>query len=250
MAKAQIMIVEDEELVGMAIQDYLESVGYSVPLLANSADQALRGFKDFEPDLVLMDIHLKGSMSGIEAANIIKESYHVPVIYLTAYSDPATLEFAKDTEPYGYLVKPFDERSLQATIEMALRTAEIRKKKDTSKDQLETILCSLGDGIVVAGLTGLVEFINPAAETILGLTAPLPVRTSLFALIKPLDSETGEALPLGFDKAVLERTEHRLPRCRLEGTDGMARELDLRIEPRKDERGVIRGALISLRPLP
>src|SRR5271169_44335 len=170
MKKARILVVEDEELVGLAIRTYLESVSYEVPAVVSSGEKAVREVRAMEPDLVLMDIHLTGKMDGIEAAGIIKDSYHVPVIYLTSYSDSDTLEKAKLTEPFGYVLKPFDERALEASIEMALHKSALHEELRRARDRLTTVLQSFGDGIIVAGIKGGVEYINPTAARLLNLT--------------------------------------------------------------------------------
>jgi len=248
MAKAQIMIVEDEELVGMAIQAHLESIGYSVPVLASSGEEALSHFRELEPDLVLMDIHLRGEMSGIEAAGRIKDSYHVPVIYLTAYSDAATLEFAKHTEPYGYIVKPVDERSLEAGIEMALHRAAVQNEEARRRERMESILGSLSEAVVVAAMNGSVEYLNPSAERLFGIYGPLPPGTSLFRLVRPVDVATGQPLSLGFEQVLLERRPYNLPLCHLVLEKGASRTVSIDLDPQKDDRGVIRGAVVTIRP--
>ncbi len=248
MAKAQIMIVEDEELVGMAIQAHLESVGYAVPLLASSGEEALARFREVEPDLVLIDIHLKGGMSGIEAASRIKDAYHVPVIYLTAYSDAATLAFAKQTEPYGYIVKPVDERSLEAGIEMALHRAGVQNREQRQREQLQSILGSLAEAVIVAAMDGSIEYLNPSAERLLGIYEPLPPTSSLFRLVRPLDAATGQPISLGFESVILERRGVKLPACHIVLGQGGFRSVSIELQPRKDERGVIRGAVVTIRP--
>ncbi|HTX72282.1 MAG TPA: response regulator [Rectinemataceae bacterium] len=248
MAKAQILVVEDEELVGMAIQAHLESIGYSVPLLASSGEEALAHFREHEPDLVLMDIHLKGTMSGIEVADRIKDSYHVPVIYLTAYSDPATLEFAKRTEPYGYIVKPIDERSLEAGIEMALHKSAVQNEEQRLRERMASILGSLPEAVVVADMNGVVEYLNSSAERLLGLYEPLPPNSSLFRLIRPVDADTGQPMSLGFEQVVMERRGNKVSRCHIVLPQGQSRSVSIEMEPRKDDRGVLRGVVVTIRP--
>jgi CheY-like chemotaxis protein len=132
MADPAIFIVEDELIVAKDIKGTLISLGYTVPGMAKSGEEALEKIRASLPDLVLMDIHLAGKMDGIEAAGQIRALYDVPVIYLTAYADNALLERAKITEPYGYVLKPYDERELHSTIEMALYKhkieCEVRKR--------------------------------------------------------------------------------------------------------------------------
>src|SRR5262245_27333331 len=118
--KVKVLVVEDEAVVAINLQERLERLGYEVPALAACGEEAVRLAATVEPDLVLMDIRLKGSMDGIEAAEEIRRRYHRPVIYLTAYADEATLRRAQVTEPFGYLLKPFREPELYTCIEMAL----------------------------------------------------------------------------------------------------------------------------------
>lgn len=134
MAKVKILVVEDESIVAKDIQNSLKKLGYQVPITVSSAEKAIEEIEENRPDLVLMDIMLKGQMSGIEAANLIKERFGLPLIFLTAYADDNTLSKAKITEPYGYIIKPFKEKELQTTIEMAMYKHEkdevIKKERD------------------------------------------------------------------------------------------------------------------------
>ncbi len=120
MSKAKILIVEDKFIVAQDIAVSLKKLGYSVCGIADSSPDALEAAESSSPDLVLMDIRLKGDTDGIATAALIQERQQIPVIYLTAHSDEATLERAASTEPAGYLLKPFDERQLYTTIELAL----------------------------------------------------------------------------------------------------------------------------------
>jgi CheY-like chemotaxis protein len=119
----KIMVVEDESIVALNLQRRLIRLGYDVPWVATSHDQALQGVARTDPHLVLMDIHISGDIDGIDTA----AKMNVPVIYLTACSEEKTLERAKATKPYGYLLKPFSERELHATIQMALQRHEVEQ---------------------------------------------------------------------------------------------------------------------------
>jgi len=120
MMPARVMVVEDERIVALHLQQQLMKLGYGVPGVAVSGEQALLEIEASRPDLILMDIHIEGGIDGIETVARIPADYHIPVIYLTAYSEEATLERARATRPYGYLIKPFSERELHATIQMTL----------------------------------------------------------------------------------------------------------------------------------
>jgi CheY-like chemotaxis protein len=128
-----ILIVEDEAIVANDIKETLTSLGYGVAGTVKSGEIALQKIAETQPDLVLMDIHLAGRMDGIEAAGQIHAKYGIPLIFLTAYADNALLDRAKVTQPYGYIVKPYDERELHSVIEMALYKHRIEreiKKRD------------------------------------------------------------------------------------------------------------------------
>jgi len=134
MSKTNILIVEDESIVAKDIQHSLKKLGYTVVAICSSGQDAIKMAEEKKPDLVLMDIMLKGDMSGIEAADQIRERLNIPIIYLTAYADESTLNKAKVTEPYGYIIKPFKEIDLHTSIEMAIykheKESEVRKERD------------------------------------------------------------------------------------------------------------------------
>ncbi|HWQ44877.1 MAG TPA: response regulator [Methanosarcina barkeri] len=120
MAEGRVLIIEDEHIVAMGIKKMLKSLGYTVTGVASSGEDAISKAESTFPDVVLMDIMLKGDLDGVEAAKEIRERFDVPIVYLTAYSDNNILERAKITEPFGYIIKPFDEKDLYSSIEIAL----------------------------------------------------------------------------------------------------------------------------------
>jgi CheY-like chemotaxis protein len=125
MTSAQILVVEDEGITAKDLESRLKHLGYRVAAVARSGAEAIDKVGVTQPDLVLMDIRLKGAMDGVQAAAAIRERFGTPVTYLTAFADEATLARAQGTAPYGYLVKPFDERELHATIQMALHRHQL-----------------------------------------------------------------------------------------------------------------------------
>jgi two-component system cell cycle response regulator len=133
----QILVVEDEAIVAADISNTLQGLGYAVPAVASSGEAAIELATAKRPDLVLMDIRLKGSMDGVKAARTISDRLGIPVVYLTAHADERTLRRAKTTQPFGYVLKPFDERGLHVAIEMALdrsRTHETLQRLATVDD--------------------------------------------------------------------------------------------------------------------
>lgn len=119
MGHTKILVAEDDSIVSLDIQRVLESFGYKVPFVASSGEDAIRIAQKMQPDLILMDISLKGDLDGIEAASEIK-NLNIPVIFLTAYKNRSLIERAQETDPYGYVLKPFDEQELRLNIDMAL----------------------------------------------------------------------------------------------------------------------------------
>ena len=140
MANEKILIVEDEAIVMLHIRRALEKLGYIVAGMAGAGDEAVIKATEIRPDLVLMDIVLKGEIDGIEAADKIRTALNVPVIYLTAHADEATLQRAKVTEPFGYIVKPFRERDLQIAIEFALYKGRMEGERNLLIHQLQDAL--------------------------------------------------------------------------------------------------------------
>ena len=128
MGSIKVLIVEDENIVALEIKSRLKKLGYMVPSVASTGEEAIRKAEAFLPDLVLMDIMLKGNIDGIEAAKQISQKMDIPVVYLTAYADNQTLERAKVTAPYGYILKPFEENDLRTSIEIALFNHQLIKK--------------------------------------------------------------------------------------------------------------------------
>ncbi len=168
MHKPSILVVEDENIVAKDIQARLTRLGYDVPVVVSTGAEAIERAGSHTPDLVLMDIMLGGEMDGIQAAEEIRTRFSLAVVYLTAYADEHTLQRAKVTEAFGYLLKPFEERELHITIEMALYKHRIERQLKESQRWLETILKSIGDGVVAANTEGLVTFMNPLAESLTG----------------------------------------------------------------------------------
>lgn len=176
MAKAKIMIVEDERITAEDLKGALENVGYTVVDLISSGEDAVEKAGKLRPDIVLMDIRLEGEMDGIKAAEEIREHYEMPVIYLTAYSDVNTVQRAKITEPSGYILKepfgfirkPFEESELHTAIEITLYRHKIERKLREYEQWLQVILKSVNDAIIATDAKGQIKFMNPVAEDITG----------------------------------------------------------------------------------
>lgn len=164
----RVLIVEDERIVAKDIQTTLFKQGYEVVGIASSGEQALELMEAARPDIVLMDVMLDGDLDGIETATRINIRYDVPVVFLTALSNTAIIERAKLTNPYGYILKPFQEREIQIVIEMAVYKHQAEKQLRENKEFISAVVDSIGDGVIATDSTGEVTYMNAFAEKIIG----------------------------------------------------------------------------------
>ena len=168
MRSHQIMIVEDEEIVVADVRASVEKMGYGICATAASGEEAIRMAGSGRPDLVLMDIVLKGGMDGIAAATRIKELYGIPVVYLTAFGDDELLQRAKVSEPSGYIMKPYRDRELQIAIEIAIYKKRAEERIAKVERWLATVLKSIGDAVIASDQERRVTFMNSVAESLTG----------------------------------------------------------------------------------
>jgi PAS domain S-box-containing protein len=178
-----IFIVEDEGIVANDIRETLISLGYGVAGTAKTGESAVEKVAEVLPDLVLMDIHLAGTMDGIEAAGLIHSHHGTPVIFLTAYADNALLERAKGAEPYGYIIKPYDERSLRSTIEMALHKHTIGQRLKESEATTRLMVNATQDLLFLLSTEGKILVANDALAGRAGVTVDALVGSSAYDLV-------------------------------------------------------------------
>ena len=136
-SSGKILVVEDEVVIAMRLQQRLTSLGFDIVGVAYSGEEAVETARDLKPDLILMDIMIPGRLDGIEAAKAIKVELNIPVIFLTAFSEDKVIERAREAQPYGYILKPFQDREIKATVEIALYKKEIEEKLQKAHDELE-----------------------------------------------------------------------------------------------------------------
>jgi len=189
-----ILVVEDERVVAKELQRSLSSLGYRVPETAASADEAIRLASLTCPDLVLMDIQIKGDKDGIQAAEILRAAFDVPVIFLTAYADEATLARAKIAGPHGYLVKPVKDADLLGAIEVVLYKNELERRLRDRERWFSTTLRAIGDAVIATDTAGKVTFMNRAAELITGRREDQAVGRSVAEIFSVVDEQTRELL--------------------------------------------------------
>jgi hypothetical protein len=168
MATTKVLVVEDEVIVARTIMSQLRQLGYTVTDTASSGLAAIAKAVETQPDLILMDIVLKGDMDGVTAATHIRQQVDIPIIYLTAYADDSTLQRAKVTQPYGYIVKPFTANDLRVAVELGLFKHQVAQELQENRDQLATLLRSMSDAVIATDVQGAITFMNPAAEGLTG----------------------------------------------------------------------------------
>lgn len=191
MINAKILVVDDEIIVAQNIESWLKRFGYHVPAIFSSAEQAIQHIKQEKPDLVLMDIHLAGEMDGVEAAQQIRTRFDIPVVFLSAYADTETIQRALLTEPYGYVLKPFNIRQLRSTIEMALFRYEREKKVRDREKRFRTVAAGSYDWEYWLGPDGSLLYISPSCVRITGYSPEefIANPTLLVTIVHPEDKE-------------------------------------------------------------
>ncbi len=195
MKPATILIVEDERIIAKGIEKRLGVLGYSVVGSTGSGETAIRLAAELRPDLVLMDIHLGAGMDGIEAAARIREALELPVVFLTAFSDDATLQRAKLTEPFGYILKPYEDKDLQTAIEIGLYRHRAERGVRENEQWLSATLGSIGDGVIATDAQGRVRFLNALAQRMTGWTQAEAAGRALGDVFRIVEETSRTPLP-------------------------------------------------------
>jgi PAS domain S-box-containing protein len=168
MINPKILIVEDENIVANDIQKRLMNLGYNIVGIVSTGEEAVKKAIATSADLVLINVRLKGEMDGIETASALRFQYGIAVVFLSAYADDDTLRRASKTEPFGYILKPFEERELHTTIEMALYRRELERKFKKNETWYGTTLRSIGEAVISIDTSGTIKFMNTTAENLTG----------------------------------------------------------------------------------
>jgi len=241
---ASILVVEDEAAVALDIRATLQRLGYVVPATVGRGRDAIDKADALRPDLVLMDIHLRGDIDGVETAQHVRQAFDIPVIYLTAYADPATLQRARITEPYGYLLKPFHERELHIVIEMALYRHEMERRLRESERWLTATLRSIGESVIATDADWRIRFMSRAAETLTGWKADEAAGRDLADVLRVTIPGRPRALRVGETIASGGTAEGLL--LTRDGRQMAVEEVSTLI---RDDGGTVIGIVIALRVL-
>ena len=210
--RIKVMVVEDEAIIALDIQTQLVQAGFAVTGRASSAARAFHLIEQDSPEVVLMDIKLKGHMDGVQAASIIRSRYGLPVIYLTSHSDDTTLDRARATEPYGFLLKPFSIASVKANITMAVQKHRMERRFQTNHTLLSTILFGLPEAVIVTNAQSEILFLNCAAEQFTGWNRGETSGAKLSEIARILDNESGDAWPSLLQQVLATGTAAPIPR--------------------------------------
>jgi PAS domain S-box-containing protein len=246
-AKAyKVLVVEDEGLIAHDIGTRLEALGHEVMGPVATADEAIE--QAAGADVVLMDIRIDGQRDGIAAAQEVRARHHVPVVFLTAHADRATLERAKGASPFGYIVKPLGPASLNTSIEMAVYKHRMERQLEEQEAWLRTTLASVAEAIVAADPSGRIRTLNPAAETLTGWTAANAIGQRLEAVVRLVEEATGNELgdpaPLAVLRGTLVPLDHGL---RLVARGGREIAVEGTVVPVRSSSGVLLGVVLTLR---
>ncbi|MBS2018919.1 MAG: response regulator [Deltaproteobacteria bacterium] len=246
--KNRILVVEDDGIIAEDIRVTLTRLGYEVPRTSSTSEEALRAMEEINPALVLMDIHLRGPVDGVETVTKIKERWDVPVVFLTAHSDEATLARARETRPHGYLVKPFKERELRTAIEVAIGRHELETQLARRERWFSTTLESIGDAVIATDAEEKISLMNGVAERLTGWSREAAIGrpfTEVFSLV----DHRGRPLADPLSRAIRKRALVGVPSdARLKTPSGeIGIEVDDSAAPIVDERGQILGGVVVFR---
>ncbi len=247
MSAASILVVEDEALIADDLERTLKRLGYSVPAVVAEGARAVDAASRCAPSLVLMDIKLRGAVDGVSAARSIRDRFEIPVVFLTSYSDPATLSRASAARPYGYVLKPFVERDLRVAVELALHKHEVEQTLRTRERWFSTTLESVGDGVIATDERLTVTFMNRVAEELTRYAHDEAIGRPVDEVCRFVDPagvpvEGPAALALSSRDVV-----HRSSAARLARRSGAPVLVDDTAAPIIDAAGHVLGAVVVLR---
>ncbi len=244
---ANILVVEDEKIVAADIHSTLVGLGYSVPGVVSSGEEAVRRVAELHPDLVLMDIMLGGQMDGVQAARLMRQRFSVPVVFLTAFADGESLNRARASEPFGYIVKPFSEKELRSTIEIALYKHGVEKHLRERERWFSTTLRCVGDAVIATDPLERVTFVNPVAEALTGWKAEEAQGKPIEEIFQLIDQQSGAQTESPIRSLLRGQAIEHLEHAALIDRRGSEISIDYRAAPIIDEQGVLLGAVMVFR---
>jgi len=246
--KEKILVVEDERVVALEIQTALLRMGYQVPCTVTTGEEAFQKVAEIHPDLVLMDIKLKGRMDGIETAKKIKEEFRIPVIFITAHTDKETFLRSQIAEPFDYIVKPFQIKEVQNRIEMVFFRSRIEKQLREQEEWLHNTLDGISVGVVTTDNEGKIRFVNSTAEALIGKEHAFLMGQPIENILTLLDEETGNSKAELFQSVIEKRvsvveSNHLV----LVGKEGQRIPVEYSGNPIQNGTGEVIGAVFTFK---
>ncbi|NTU85983.1 MAG: response regulator, partial [Chloroflexales bacterium] len=244
----RLLIVEDEAIIARDLATTVESFGHAVVGVVASGAEALALAAEQQPDLVLMDIHLAGRLDGIATARQLQAQRPLPVIYLTAHVDDETMRRAAATGPVGYLLKPFDERTLWSMLELATHQRQLARQIQTSEARFAVTLRNIGDAVLVTDLAGQITFANDVATQLLGLTLEQLVARPLEMTLVLVDAATRQPVPSLVAQVLAANRQVQLTApTLLLAHDGQEWPIEDSAAPVRDDAGALIGVVVVFR---
>ncbi len=248
MDKPKILIVEDEIIIAKELESKLRSTGYAIAGVVTSGEEAVEEALKKKPDIILMDISLQGLMTGIDAAEVIRKTQNIPVIYLTATSDEATIKKAEKGAPYGFIIKPYTDRELQTNIEIALLRHKLEMQFIDRGDWLTSTFDSMGDAVIATDRNSIILKMNPLSEKLTGWGKDEAIGKKISEVFQTIDEKTGEDLTNSLLKNIERKLSDSLLNTQiLISRTGEKIYIDKNAEPIKDENGRILGVVLIFR---
>ena len=246
---ARILIFEDEGVTALHLKTLLEGWGHTVPAVAEAAEEAEDLSAANAPDLVLMDIRLKGEMDGIDAAEMIHDRFGVPVVFLTAHNDESTSRRIASSHAYGLVVKPFTDRELNVAIKSALYRRKMEGALRSGDGGPAPELPHLGEAVVATDADGRIVFMNEAAEDLTGWRSVDAFENEATGVLHLNEAENGRLIEHPVSSVLKNPAQNELEHDSvLTSRSGSQRSTSHRIKPVRDGSGELLGALVTIRP--
>jgi len=244
--KASILVVEDEAIVRADVEEYLKGFGYRIAASVASGEEAKRQATLVRPDLVLMDIMLNGKIDGVEAGKYIQKKLGIPVVFVTAHGDEHTLERAKLNAPFGYVLKPFNDRELRTAIEVAIFRHRAEEELRRMDQWLSGIINSMDEALVVTDKWGFIQLFNEKAVALTNRRRDKALGKPVGQVVRFLDGKSGEPVLLPTNEALLQaRCRRSNQQAILAAAKGAGTLVHYSLGPLMDDHGEVSGLILK-----
>ncbi len=251
MSAAKILIVEKDPGAVKDLQSLLVKLGYEVVGTAKSSEEALEKSASLQPNLILMNTQLRAVNDGIQTGSLIRASSDIPIVYISSRAGEETIRRASSTGPFGYIVRPFDETQLFVTLEVARVRHKLERQLRESRQWLNGVLRSIGDGVIAADKEGFVQLINARAEAITGLSESSAIGKPLFEVFRLRDERTGELIDLSRSLVSARggQNEEAGLEAVLVSAEGRSVPLEVNFSPLLDANNAFQGLALAFRDI-